>query len=140
MQQRLAQGWNTWDAHSVITQVLLPEGLAIHAALKHNTTEGSDAFLQDALIGRLNPGAEQVTPGPHAWDGSYTGLRVSWHEHEWRMQSAHQGSDEEPSRRLVGSGSRVPSDEMRAHDGHARRTGTAVFDCCDGHRQRAALL
>jgi hypothetical protein len=93
VQQRLAQGWNTWDVHSVITQVLLPEGLAIHAGLKHNTTEGSDAFLQDALIGRLIPGAEQVTPGPHSWEGSYTDLRVAWHGHEWRMQSAHDGSD-----------------------------------------------
>ena len=93
VQRRLAQGWNTWDVHSVIAQVLLPEGLAIHAGLKHNTTEGSDAFLQDALIGRLTPGAEQVTPGPHSWDGSYTDLRVAWHGHEWRMQSAHEGSD-----------------------------------------------
>jgi putative isomerase len=93
VQQRLAHGWNTWDVHSVITQVLLPEGLAIHASLKHNTTEGSDAFLQDALIGRLSPGAEQVTPGPHSWDGSYTDLRVAWHGHAWRMQSAHDGSD-----------------------------------------------
>jgi hypothetical protein len=93
VQQRLAQGWNTWDVHSVITQVLLPQGLAIHAGLKHNTTEGSDAFLQDALIGRLTPGAEQVTPGPHSWDGSYTDIRMAWHGHEWRMQSAHEGSD-----------------------------------------------
>ena len=93
VQQRLARGWNTWDVHSVVTQVLLPQGLAIHAGLRHNTTEGSDAFLQDALIGRLTPGAEQVTPGPHSWDGSYTDLRVAWHGHEWRMQSAHEGSD-----------------------------------------------
>ena len=93
IQERLAQGWNTWDVHSVTTQVLLPEGLAIHAGLKHNTTEGSDAFLGDTLIGRLNNGAEQVTPGPHAWDGSYTDLRVVWRGHEWRMQSAHDGKD-----------------------------------------------
>lgn len=93
VQQRLAQGWNTWDVNSVMTQVLLPEGLAIHAALKHNTTEGGDAFLDNALIGRLTPGAEQVTPGPHSWNGSYTDLQVSWHGHVWRMQSAHDGSD-----------------------------------------------
>jgi hypothetical protein len=28
VQKRLSQGWNTWDVNSVITQVLLPEGLA----------------------------------------------------------------------------------------------------------------
>lgn len=93
VQQRLAQGWNTWDTDSVITQVLLPEGLAIHAALKHNTTEGSDAYLENALIGRLTPGAEQVTPGPHSWNGSYADLRIAWHGHAWRMQSAHDGND-----------------------------------------------
>jgi hypothetical protein len=93
VQHRLAQGWNTWDVHSVITQVLLPEGLAIHTGLKHNGTEGGDAFLQDALIGRLAQGAEQVTPGPHSWDGSYTDLRIAWKGHAWRMQSAHASND-----------------------------------------------
>lgn len=93
VQQRLAQGWNTWDVESVTTQVLLPEGLAIHAGLKHNTTEASDAFLGNALIGRLAPDAEQVTPGPHSWNGSYTDLRISWRGDNWRIQSAHDGND-----------------------------------------------
>lgn len=89
VQQRLARGWNTWDVHSVTTHVLLPQGIAIHLGLKHNTTENSDAFLPDALIGRLTPGAEQVTPGPHAWDGRYTDVTIAWKGHRWRIQSAH---------------------------------------------------
>ena len=93
VQQHLARGWNTWDVNSVTTQVLLPEGLAVHLSLKHNTTEGGDTLLTDALIGRLSPGAEQVFPGPHAWDGSYTDLRVYWKGHRWRVQSAHVGED-----------------------------------------------
>jgi hypothetical protein len=93
VQEHLAQGWNTWDVNSVATQVLLPEGLAIHVGLKHNTTEGSDAFLRDALIGRLTPGAEQVTPGPHAWNGKFTDLRIAWKGHAWRIESAEEGSD-----------------------------------------------
>jgi putative isomerase len=93
VQQRLARGWNSWDVHSVTTQVLLPEGLAIHIGMEHNTTEGGDAFLRDTLIGRLTPGAEQVFPGPHSWDGSYSELRVSWMGHSWRVQSAHAGGD-----------------------------------------------
>ncbi len=93
VQKRLAQGWNTWDVHSVATQVLLPEGLAIRVGLKHNSTEGGDAFLGDALIGRQAKGAEVVTPGPHAWDGSYTDLRLDWEGHSWRIQSAHNGED-----------------------------------------------
>ena len=69
MQERLARGWNTWDVHSVATQVLLPEGLAIHVGMKHNTGEFEDAFLGDVLIGSFGPEAPVVTPGPHAWDG-----------------------------------------------------------------------
>lgn len=93
VQQQLAQGWNTWDVDSVATQALLPEGLAIHASLKHNTTVSGDEFLENALIGRLAPGAEEVTPGPHSWNGSYTDLRIAWHGDAWRIQSAHDGSD-----------------------------------------------
>ena len=93
VQQRLAQGWNTWDVHSVTTQVLLPEGLAIHVGMKHNTTLNGDAFLGDALIGRFGADAEVVTPGPHAWDGSYTDLTVEWKGHKWRVESAHDGGD-----------------------------------------------
>lgn len=93
VQQRLAQGWNTWDANSVMTHVLLPYGLAIHIGMKHNTSVSGDAFLRSALIGRLEPGAEQVTPGPHSWDGSYTDLSVEWNGHRWRVQSAHDGAD-----------------------------------------------
>ena len=93
LQKRLASGWNTWDVHSVTTQVLLPDGLAIHVGLKHNSTEFQDAFLGDALIGRLTPGAEQVFPGPHSWEGSYTDLRLSWKGHILRLQTAHDGSN-----------------------------------------------
>jgi putative isomerase len=93
VQQRLAYGWNTWDTNSVATHVMLPGGLAIHIGLKHNNTESGEGFLQDAFIGRLTPDAEQVTPGPHSWDGRYTDLRISWKGHSWRIQSAHQGSD-----------------------------------------------
>ena len=93
VQQRLARGWNTWDVHSVATQVLLPEGLAIHVGMKHNSSLNGDAFLGDALIGRLEKDAEVVTPGPHAWDGSYTRADFAWKGHKWRVESAHDGDD-----------------------------------------------
>lgn len=93
VQERLARGWNTWDVHSVATQVLLPEGLAIHVGMKHNSTLNGDAFLGDVLIGSLEPGAAVVTPGPHAWDGSYTRADYEWKGHKWRIESAHDGDD-----------------------------------------------
>ena len=93
LQARLARGWNTWDVNSVTTQVLLPEGLAIRIGMKHNSTLAGTAFLDKAFIGRQSKDAEVVTPGAHAWDGSYTDLRVAWKGHNWRIQSAHEGPD-----------------------------------------------
>lgn len=93
VQERLARGWNTWDVHSVATEVLLPEGLAIHVGMKHNTSLNGDAWLGDALIGRLDKDAEVVTPGEHAWDGSYTSADYEWRGHKWRVESAHDGDD-----------------------------------------------
>lgn len=93
LQDRLARGWNTWDTQSVTTQVLLPEGLAIRLVLRHNTALNSDAQLDDALIGRRGAGVEQVFPGPHSWDGSYTSLRLTWRGTSLRVQSAHDGDD-----------------------------------------------
>jgi putative isomerase len=93
VQERLARGWNTWDVHSVATQVLLPQGLAIHVGLKHNSTLNGDAYLGDALIGRLDKDAEKVKPGPHSWDGSYTQADFEWKGHRWRIESAHDGDD-----------------------------------------------
>jgi putative isomerase len=108
VQQRLGRGWNSWDVNSVTTQVLLPEGLAIHLSLKHNSTLASEALLTDTLIGRLAPNAEQVFPGPHAWDGSYTDLRASWKGHNWRVQTGHAGED------LVMLATPLPSDPKTA--------------------------
>ena len=144
VQQRLAQGWNTWDVNSVATHVLLPEGLAIHMAMKHNSTAGGDAFLPDALIGRLTPGAEEVTPGPHAWDGSYTDLRIAWHGHNWRVQSAHAGTRDlvllvTP---LPGSGSSaLPPTVIFSMDYLWNRPGTVVLqtDSIQGHSDAGAV-
>ena len=93
LQKRLARGWNTWDVNSVTEQVLLPEGFTIRVGLKHNSSLNSDAFLSDALIGRQGQGVEQVFPGPHTWNGSFTELRLSWRGISLVLQSAHDGDD-----------------------------------------------
>jgi putative isomerase len=93
VQRRLAQGWNTWDVQSVITQVLLPDGLAIHIGLQQKTAGGPAQFLDNAVIGRPGAGAEEVFPASHSWDGGYTDLRLSWRGHGERIQSAHDERD-----------------------------------------------
>lgn len=93
LQKRLEIGWNTWDVHSVTAHVLLPAGLAIRVGLQSKTTLNGEAFLADPLIGRQGHDVEQVFPGPHAWDGSYTDLRLSWRGTNLRIQSGHAGAD-----------------------------------------------
>ena len=93
LQKRLGTGWNTWDVHSVTAHVLLPAGLAIRVGVQRESTLNGEAFLADALIGRQGQDVEQVFPGPHAWDGSYTDLRLSWRGTQLRIQSGHAGAD-----------------------------------------------
>ncbi len=93
VQRRLASGWNTWDVNSVTTHVLLPAGIGVRIGVENNSTLYSDAFLSEALIGRMNKSAEEVFPGPHSWDGSYSELRLTWRGHSMRIQSAHVGQD-----------------------------------------------
>lgn len=93
LQKRLEIGWNTWDVYSVTAHVLLPAGLAIRVGLQSKTTLNGEAFLADPLIGRQGHDVEQVLPGPHAWDGSYTDLRLSWRGTNLRIQSGHAGAD-----------------------------------------------
>jgi putative isomerase len=93
VQKSLAQGWNTWDVYSVGAQVLLPEGFTIRVGLKNNSALYADAFLSDMLIGRQGQGEENVVPGPHTWNGSYTELRLTWQGHELLLQTAHDGND-----------------------------------------------
>lgn len=93
LQRRLAQGWNTWDTHSVLNQVLLPDGLSVRIGIQRNTGVAGDAFLANALIGRRGRDVEEIFPGPHSWDGSYTDLRLAWRGIKLRLQSAHDGDD-----------------------------------------------
>jgi hypothetical protein len=92
IRDRLARGWNTWNTRSVLSHVLLPEGLAINLAFKqHYWLE--EQYLKETLIGRQGKRAEQVRPGPHAYDGSFTRLDIRWEQLNARIESAHAGDD-----------------------------------------------
>ena len=77
LQQKLCRGWNTWSASSVLAHVYLPDGFALTLGFKsagmghaYQTT----FFETNATSRRL----EKIRLGPHADDGSYTGLTVEW--------------------------------------------------------------
>ncbi|MER7276102.1 trehalase family glycosidase [Dactylosporangium sp. NPDC000244] len=90
VQARLARGWNTFDTRSLLTQVLLPEGLAVALGIKEYYRGNA---LHQVQIGRRDEDAEEVTLGPHAVDGSYTALTVRWRGIELDVETAHAGAD-----------------------------------------------
>ncbi len=85
MQRKLASGWNTWNTRSVLSQVLLPEYFAINFQLQDLK---SGTVLKEALIGRRGVDVEKVTPGPHAYNGSYTELSVDWKDINVNVKTA----------------------------------------------------
>jgi neutral trehalase len=69
---------------------LLPQAFAINLCVKEYVGR---AYLKEALIGRHDESEERIYPGPHAYDGSYTELRLLWQGVELIVQSAHKGND-----------------------------------------------
>lgn len=86
-QSRLAQGWNTWNTNSVFSHVLLPEGLAVNVGL-HSISLFGESYLSLVQPGGTAKDDKQVVLGPHALDGSYTELSLSWRGMRVRIQSA----------------------------------------------------
>lgn len=90
LNRHLLKGWNTWDNRSILTQVLLPEGLALTLQVK-DTLSGDS--LRYAFTGNTVKGAEYVRPLAHAADGSYTDFLLYWREFGMRIQSVAKGDD-----------------------------------------------
>jgi neutral trehalase len=92
IQKKLARGWNTWNTRSVLSHVLLPESFSINLAFKqHYWLE--EKYLKEALIGRYGKDVEEIRPGPHAYDGSFTRLDIRWQQLNARIETAHEGDD-----------------------------------------------
>lgn len=90
LKAEIAKGWNTWNTRSVLSHVLLPEGLAINLGIKEYK---SGYYLKEALIGRFGEEDEKIYPKAHAYDGSYSELNILWQGIELCIQSSVQGDD-----------------------------------------------
>ena len=136
IQNRLQQGWNTWNTSSVLQQVLLPQGFAINLAFKqHYFLE--EQYLSNALIGRRGDFTETVRPGPHAYDGSYTQLEIQWEGLDARIETAHAGKDLV----ILISPNSIPHDRMKViiesgmlwnRQGHLSRKINQLKAVCPG--------
>lgn len=87
---QLATGWNTWHSPNVLAHVLLPAGVALEVGVKEYR---SGLFLREALIGMKGESDPAVRPLPRAYDGRYTGLRVSWQGLEFDVETGLDGEE-----------------------------------------------
>lgn len=87
LNEKIRDGWNTFDNRSIMNHVLLPEGLAVHLKI-HDSINGNKLGL--AFTGNRVPGSEKVRTIAHTPDGSYTDFRMTWQEFGLQVQSATQ--------------------------------------------------
>ena len=90
LKRNLARGWNTWNVRSVLSHVLLPQGLALNLAVKEYAGGG---YLKESLIGRQGKDDEQIHPGLRTYDGRYTELTLRWKDITLLVQTGLDGDD-----------------------------------------------
>lgn len=93
LQQSLATGWNTWSYESMLSHVLLPEGLMIRLNFRQSFigTPGDPLIV----INRAYPDSSGlIQPIAHTSDGSYTDLIINnWKGNTIRVQSTAIGKE-----------------------------------------------
>jgi putative isomerase len=92
LQQRLSTGWNTWYNNSLLSWVLLPQGFSITLCL--DNYEDGDYLREVYKASPTQHRPETVVPGLRSDDGSYTSLKVSFHDAGYTIESAIDGQDE----------------------------------------------
>jgi hypothetical protein len=92
LQASLATGWNTWYNNSVLTHVLLPQGLSISLCLsgRNNADYLKEVLPASGAVKR----PEKVIFGLRSDDGSYTSLRLQYKGIELSVQTATAGADQ----------------------------------------------
>ncbi|MFW6257250.1 MAG: hypothetical protein ACOC11_00565, partial [Prolixibacteraceae bacterium] len=90
VKNEILSGWNTWDSRSVLTHVLLPEGLAIVIGLEDTVT---GKYQREFFTGNRIPGTDRVRTIAHTPDGSFTHLTLHWGNLDIRVRTASEDDD-----------------------------------------------
>ena len=84
MKKENFRGFQTWNVRSVLSHVDMETGFAVNVCLKD---AAMGHYLKETLIGRFGAEDEVAVPEAHAWDGSYTSVKVSFNNIVFRVQS-----------------------------------------------------
>ena len=93
LQEKICTGWNTWSNGSMLSHVLLPEGLAMKINLRQSFI-GKPGDPKFFLHDFIPDSSRLVRPIAHTFDGSYTELLIdNWKGNTIRVQSAAKGNE-----------------------------------------------
>jgi len=95
MLQQHMRGWHTWNVRSVLSHVHMPDGLALNVTFKEYR---QGHYLKETLVGRFvneygREPAETAFPGAHAFDESYTQMRLTWCDMDILVESTVDGDE-----------------------------------------------
>src|SRR6056297_1256371 len=91
LSESITTGWNTWDNRSILSHVLLPEGLAFQLIIEDTL---NNKQLPIAFTGNHVADTEKVRTLAHAPDGAYTDCYLQWQDFGMQVQSVTFGDDE----------------------------------------------
>ncbi|MGI5896437.1 MAG: MGH1-like glycoside hydrolase domain-containing protein [Oscillospiraceae bacterium] len=89
LKQQYMNGWQTWNNASVLSHVMMPEGVGLALGLKDYKRA---KLLDTALIGQTEEEGI-VTPYAHAYDNSFTEVKLDWLENSINVKTALDGDD-----------------------------------------------
>lgn len=92
IQQKLTNGWHTYNHSSVLSHVFMPGSFSVKLSLKSNHP-GVYGYMGDAYPSTKVPRAEKVFPIAYSPDGSYTALILEWDGNKIEVQSVTIGDD-----------------------------------------------
>ena len=133
LQEKLCSGWNTWYNNSLISHVLLPEGLVINMSI---ATDDNRKMLKEVFKSAdINGRPERVFPGMRSDDGSYTSLDLSYEGINLKIETAVDGDDfvalvtpEKPSADILV----VELGMAYGRDGMIGKKDDSLVAACDG--------
>jgi putative isomerase len=122
LQEQFCKGWNTWNPRSTLSFVQMPSGFSINIGFKDYLNA---EVLTETILGYDH---EDIFPGAHTYNGSYTCQELRWSDMKFRIESAHAGDD------LVVLITPLEVDKVKAPDyyhalqGSEHDTTTVYFD------------
>lgn len=133
LQEKLCTGWNTWYNNSLISHVLLPEGLTVNMCI---ATDDNRKMLKEVFKSAdINGRPERVFPGLRSEDGSYTSLDLYYEGMELKIETAVDGEDfvalitpRQPSENVLV----VELGMAYGRDGMVGKTGDRLTAFCGG--------